>query len=104
MRTLLTFIVFFAVGLATAAGYFYGRHPEHSPVDDVPQLRRDVENMIDRGHKLREAWEAKPAEAVVQPPPEGAPGATPEKLPPKAAEKSAPKSPREKTKKKSVEK
>ncbi len=59
MRTIITFVVFFAAGLITAAAYFYNRHPQHSPIDDVPYLRRDVEGLIERGGKLHEAWRGK---------------------------------------------
>lgn len=59
MRTIVTFVVFFAAGLITAATYFYNRHPQHSPIDDVPHLRRDVEGLIERGGKLHEAWRGK---------------------------------------------
>lgn len=100
MRTILTFVVFFAAGLLTAGTYFYGRHPQHSPLEDVPRFRRDVEDVIERGRKLHEAWQNKGEPDA----PESEPEKTaPRDEPPEPPARPAAKPPRDKGKKKTVE-
>lgn len=57
MRSLIGYIFFFTVGLAGAAAYFYQLHPEHSIEGDLPRLRKDVDDALDRGKRLRDAWD-----------------------------------------------
>lgn len=58
MRGIIGYIFFFTVGLISAGAYFYQLHPEHSIDGDVPRLRKDVDDALDRGRRLREAWNA----------------------------------------------
>ncbi|HMR80959.1 MAG TPA: hypothetical protein PKD61_37870 [Polyangiaceae bacterium] len=73
LRSLIGYIFFFSVGLVAAAAYFYQLHPEHSVEGDLPRLRKDVDDALDRGKRLREAWDrrgAQPEEPAPPPAPE----------------------------------
>lgn len=57
MRGIVGYIVFFTCGLLAAGAYFYQLHPEHSIDEDLPRMRREVDDVVDRGKRLREAWD-----------------------------------------------
>jgi len=57
LKGIISYIVFFSIGLLCAGLYFYRLHPEHSPDADIPRLRKDVDDAMDRGRRLREAWD-----------------------------------------------
>lgn len=59
MRTITGFIVFFAVGLFTAGVYFYRLHPDASFAADLPRMREDLDDAMERGKRLKEAWDDK---------------------------------------------
>jgi hypothetical protein len=68
MRGLITYLFFFTCGLVAAGAYFYQLHPEHSIENDLPRMRRAVDDAIERGRRVQEAWEEaepsqEPAEA-----------------------------------------
>lgn len=56
MRGIIGYIIFFTIGLVSAGAYFYQLHPEHSPETDLPRLRDDLDNAMERGRRLKEAW------------------------------------------------
>lgn len=56
MRGIIGYIFFFSVGLLSAGAYFYQLHPEHTVDNDIPRLRKDVDDAMKRGQRLREAW------------------------------------------------
>ena len=56
MRGIIGYIFFFTIGLVSAGAYFYQLHPEHSPETDLPHLRKDFDDAVDRGKRLKEAW------------------------------------------------
>jgi len=56
VRGIVGYIIFFAVGLVSAGAYFYQLHPEHSVDADLPRLRKDVDDALERGKRLRDAW------------------------------------------------
>jgi hypothetical protein len=57
LREIVGYIIFFTVGLICAGAYFYQLHPEHSPDADLPRLRKDVDDAMDRGRRLKDAWD-----------------------------------------------
>jgi hypothetical protein len=57
LREIVGYIIFFTVGLVCAGAYFYQLHPEHSPDADLPRLRKDVDDAVDRGRRLKDAWD-----------------------------------------------
>lgn len=56
MRGIVGYILFFTVGLVSAGAYFYQLHPEHSVDADLPRMRKDVDDALERGKRLRDAW------------------------------------------------
>jgi hypothetical protein len=62
LRGIVGYIFFFTVGVISAGAYFYQMHPEQSFRDDLPRMRQDISDAIERGKRLREAWEAGPAQ------------------------------------------
>ncbi len=61
IRSLFAYVFIFTAGLACAAAYFYSLHPEHSPEDDMPRMRIDLEDALQRAQRAKDAWE-RPAE------------------------------------------
>ncbi|MHC4840625.1 MAG: hypothetical protein ACYTDT_06615 [Planctomycetota bacterium] len=59
MRTLAGFIVFFSIGLFTAGVYFYRLHPDASFSADIPRMRKDIDDAMERGKRLKDAWDDK---------------------------------------------
>jgi hypothetical protein len=57
LRGIIGYIIFFTVGLVCAGAYFYQLHPEHSPDADLPRLRKDVDDAVERGRRLKDAWD-----------------------------------------------
>jgi hypothetical protein len=57
LREIVGYIIFFTVGLVCAGTYFYQLHPEHTPDADLPRLRKDVDDAVDRGRRIRDAWD-----------------------------------------------
>ncbi|MBX3459098.1 MAG: hypothetical protein KF696_03900 [Planctomycetes bacterium] len=57
MRGIVGYIFFFTCGLIAAGAYFYQLHPEHSIDDDLPRMRRGVDDAVERGKRMREAWD-----------------------------------------------
>jgi hypothetical protein len=56
LREIVGYIIFFTVGLGCAGAYFYHVHPEHSPDTDLPRLRKDMDEAVERGRRLKDAW------------------------------------------------
>ncbi|MBZ0136463.1 MAG: hypothetical protein K8I27_08840 [Planctomycetes bacterium] len=56
MRGIIGYIFFFTIGLVSAGAYFYQLHPEHAPETDLPRLREDMDDAMERGRRIREAW------------------------------------------------
>ena len=56
MRGIIGYIFFFTIGLVSAGAYFYQLHPEHSPEADLPRLRKDFDDALNRGRRVKEAW------------------------------------------------
>ncbi|MBX3474678.1 MAG: hypothetical protein KF754_09870 [Planctomycetes bacterium] len=75
MRGIISWILFFSAGVFCAGACFYRLHPEHQPETDLPRVRQEMEEAIDRGKRLKRAWEG-PDQAQSAPEPQ------PEKLPP----------------------
>ena len=61
MRGIVGYIFFFTIGLLSAGAYFYQLHPEASVDADLPRLRKDVDDALNRGQRIRDAWDKKPA-------------------------------------------
>lgn len=57
MRDIIGYIFFFTIGLVSAGMYFYQLHPEHSMRSDLPRIKRDVDDVMEKGRRIREAWE-----------------------------------------------
>ncbi|MCB9894233.1 MAG: hypothetical protein H6839_07285 [Planctomycetes bacterium] len=57
MRGIVGYIFFFTIGLVSAGAYFYQLHPEASMDADLPRLRKDVDDAVERGKRLRDAWD-----------------------------------------------
>jgi hypothetical protein len=57
VRGIVGYIFFFTVGLVSAGAYFYQLHPEHTIDGDLPRLRKDVDDAMQRGRRLRDAWD-----------------------------------------------
>lgn len=68
MRGIISWIVFFSAGVLCAGAYFYRLHPEHQPENDLPRVRQEVEEAIDRGRRLKRAWDG-PDQAQSEPAP-----------------------------------
>ncbi|RIK62150.1 MAG: hypothetical protein DCC64_11600 [Planctomycetota bacterium] len=60
IRSLFAYIFVFTAGLACAASYFYSLHPEHTPEDDMPKMRIDLEDALERARRAKDAWESAP--------------------------------------------
>jgi hypothetical protein len=58
LRGIVGYIFFFTIGVISAGAYFYQMHPEQSFRDDLPRMRQDISDVIERGKRLRDAWEA----------------------------------------------
>jgi hypothetical protein len=58
IRALFAYIFVFTGGLACAAAYFYNIHPEHAPEDDMPRMRIDLEEALERARRAKDAFEA----------------------------------------------
>lgn len=56
VRDIIGYIFFFTIGLVSAGMYFYQLHPEHSMESDMPRIKRDVDDVMERGQRMREAW------------------------------------------------
>lgn len=60
MRGIVGYIFFFTIGIVAAGAYFYQLHPEHSIDRDLPRVRKDVDQTIERGRRLKDAWRDTP--------------------------------------------
>jgi hypothetical protein len=67
VRGIIGYIAFFTCGLVAAGAYFYQLHPEHSIDTDLPRMRKQVDEAVDRGRKLRDAWETSSSEPAEKP-------------------------------------
>jgi hypothetical protein len=56
VRGIVGYIFFFSIGLVSAGAYFYQLHPEHTPQSDLPRLRQDFDDALERGRRVKEAW------------------------------------------------
>lgn len=68
MRGIISWIVFFSAGVLCAGAYFYRLHPEHQPETDLPRVRQELDEAIDRGKRLKRAWDGNEPPAVVPAP------------------------------------
>jgi hypothetical protein len=70
VRGIISWIIFFSAGVICAGAYFYRLHPEHQPETDIPRVRTEVEEAIERGKRIKRAWDgsdqadAAPAQAA----------------------------------------
>ncbi|MBV6516486.1 MAG: hypothetical protein HPKKFMNG_02171 [Planctomycetes bacterium] len=69
IRSLFAYIFVFTAGLACAASYFYSLHPEHTPEDDMPKMRIDLEDVLERARRAKGAWESAPPSPREEPAP-----------------------------------
>jgi len=85
VRGIISWIIFFSAGVICAGAYFYRLHPEHQPETDLPRVRTEVEEAIERGKRIKRAWDA-PDQAEAAPAKEPAPAPAlptePRKAPP----------------------
>jgi hypothetical protein len=56
VRGIVCYIFFFTCGLMAAGVYFYHLHPDLSFQDDLPRIRRNLDEAVERGRRLHEAW------------------------------------------------
>lgn len=83
MRGIISWIIFFSAGVFCAGVYFYRLHPEHQPETDLPRVRNEMEEAIERGKRLKRAWDGPDqAQAAPQDPQPPAQPETPKKGPP----------------------
>lgn len=66
MRGIISWIIFFTAGVLCAGSYFYRLHPEHQPETDLPRVRGEMEDAVERAKRLKRAWEGD-AEADASP-------------------------------------
>lgn len=92
MRGIISWIIFFSAGVICAGSYFYRLHPEHEPEADLPRARNEVDELVERGKRLKRAWDgdshdsqAQDAPAPQQPP--AAPPVTPARNQPGSADR-----------------
>jgi len=88
VRGIISWILFFSAGVICAGSYFYRLHPEHEPEADLPRARNELDELVERGKRLKRAWDgdnqAENAPAPQQPP---APPAAPAKTQPASADR-----------------
>jgi hypothetical protein len=70
LRGLVGYIFFFTIGVISAGAYFYQIHPEQSLEADLPRIRHDVSEVLERGKRIRDAWHS-PSEDPAPPEPQG---------------------------------
>lgn len=73
VRGIISWIVFFSAGVLCAGSYFYRLHPEHTPETDLPKIRGELEGVVDRANRIKEAWHAEPQTEKPAPEPEKKP-------------------------------
>ena len=57
MRGIISWILFFSAGVICAGSYFYRLHPEHEPEADLPRARNELDELVERGKRLKRAWD-----------------------------------------------
>lgn len=62
MRGIVSYIFFFTCGLIAAGAYFYSLHPQLSFQNDLPRIRGTLDEAIERGRRIQEAWREPAAE------------------------------------------
>lgn len=62
VRGIVSYIFFFTCGLIAAGAYFYSLHPQLSFQQDLPRIRGTLDEAIERGRRIQEAWREPPSE------------------------------------------
>lgn len=56
VRGIVSYIFFFTCGLVAAGAYFYSLHPNLSFQQDLPRIRGTLDEAVERGRRIQEAW------------------------------------------------
>ncbi len=57
VKSIIGSLTFFTLGLLTAGWWFYRSHPDLNPEDDIPQVHEDVNDVLRRADRAKEAFE-----------------------------------------------